>query len=126
MQKGQAMNELLEIADFIKDQNAAGSIPEMEQDLETAIGYAYRVGELLNDAEFAYTKKRESLLAELRVYADDETETTRKSKLDAGVAEEKRVWQNLRNMKSNLRALQMSLMQRIRTHREEREYGHGR
>jgi hypothetical protein len=113
--------ELIEIADFIKDKTASTTIPEMEKDLELAIGYAYRVGELLNEAEFAYTRKREESLTRLRDM-DEETETSRKTKLDSWVADEKRIWQNLRNMKSNLRALQMSLMQRIKTHREERNY----
>jgi len=90
----------------------------MEANLSLAVGYSQRVGEMVNDAEFAYRVEFEKHLNRLSA-SDDETETTRKAKLESWTAEHKRVWQNLRVMNSSLKAIRMSLMQAIRTRREE-------
>lgn len=110
--------ELLDIVQFIKDFRLGDSIKEMEEDLQKAIGYSQRVGELQNEAEFVYHRKYAEQLNKLGM-AEDETETTRKVKLESWTAEAKLVWQNLKTMTNSLKAVRMSLMQAIRTRREE-------
>ncbi len=84
-----------------------------------AIGYQQRVGELCNDAELIYTRKMEQELAGLRE-ADEETETTRKAKLNSRTAEEKHDVIFMKNLYSNLKSLRMMLHSAIKTRREER------
>lgn len=110
--------ELKAIADFIKSTGVSDSIHEMEENLSLTIGFSQRVGELVNDAEFAYSKKKEQALDDLGSM-EEETEVLRKTKLDSWVAEEKRTWQNLKMMYGNLKALRFVLMQAIKTRRDE-------
>ena len=110
--------EIEEISDFVRETSIVDSIPEMETQLDMAIGYSQRVGELLNEAERAYSLKKADSLNKLRDM-EDETETTRKAKLEAWVAEEKKLYKDLKNIQTHLKQRTMSLFQAIRTRREE-------
>ena len=110
-------HELVTIANFIKNTVVEDSIGSMETNLSLTIGFSQRVGELLSDAEFNLAKKREQCLNDL-LSNEDETETQRKAKLDSWVAEEKRTFQNLKMIFSNLKALRFVLMQAIKTRRD--------
>ena len=111
--------ELLKIASFIKDFSIPDSIPEMENALTVSIGYKQRIGEVLNDAELVYAKRKETCLASLGEM-EDETETLRKAKLEAWTSTEKHQIGVLKNLSSNLKAVQMTLWQAIKTRRDER------
>lgn len=111
--------EIREIYDFVGVVNTTDAIPEMQANLDAAIGYGARIGELLNEAERAYSLKKADCLNRLR-NVDDETETTRKVKLEAWVADEKKLYKDLVNIKTHLKAREMSLFQAIKTRREER------
>ena len=110
-------NELITIANFIKETVVEDSIGSMEINLSMTIGFSQRVGELVNEAEFNYVKKREQVLSDL-LNLNDETETIRKTKLDSWVAEEKKLWQDLKMISGNLKALRFVLMQAIKTRRD--------
>lgn len=110
--------ELLEIAQFIKDTKPSDVISEMEENLYKSAGYSQRIGELLNVAEHSFSVNKMKNLEKLESM-DDETETTRKAKLDSWSAEDKKLVSDLKNLKTNLRTIQMSLMQSIKTRREE-------
>ncbi len=112
------MEEIKEIFEFVKDVGIVDSIPEMETNLDRAIGYSQRIGELLNEAERAYSVKKADCLNKLRDM-EDETETTRKVKLEAWTADEKKLWKDLKNIQTHLKQRIMSLFQAIRTRREE-------
>ena len=111
--------ELLRIASFVKEFAIPGSIPQMEDLLTLSIGYKQRIGEVLNDAELVYAKKKEQCLASLGEL-EDETETLRKAKLEAWTATEKHQIGTVKNLSSNLKTIQMTLMQAIKTRRDER------
>ena len=113
------MNEITTIADFIKKTTVSDSIHEMEENLSLTIGFSQRIGELVNDAEFNYAKKKEQCLNDLGSM-EEETEVLRKTKLDSWTAEEKRTFQNLKMIFSNLKALRFVLMQAIKTRRDEK------
>lgn len=110
--------ELLQIALFIKETKPSDLIGEMEENLFKATGYAQRIGELLNTAEYSYSVNKMKNLEKLESM-EEETETTRKAKLDSWSAEDKKLVSDLKNLKTNLRTIQMSLMQSIKTRREE-------
>lgn len=112
------MNEMVSIAEFIKSTHPSDSIFEMEENLGISIGYAQRIGELVNEAEYNYSVKKSEAMNKL-LTIEEETETTRKTKLDAWVASDKKLWQDLKNLQRNLKSIQMSLMQAIKTRREE-------
>ena len=112
-------SEIEIVAHFINTYFLPDSIPEMEEDLLRASGFMYRIGTLVNEAEREYSLKKSNKLAELLSH-ENETETTRKAKLDAFVAEEKYLWNTAKNLKSALRSIQMSLFQAIKTRRDER------
>jgi hypothetical protein len=113
-------DELNEIYKFVEDFRTGGSeaIPELEMQLRLAIGYGQRVGELLNEAERAYRLKCAESLNRLQG-DDEETETTRRAKLEAWTSEEKYVWANLRTMFGTLKSIRMSLFQQVKTRRDE-------
>jgi hypothetical protein len=111
--------EIKEIYEFVRDITTTEAIPAMQMQLDTAIGYGSRIGELLNIAERAYSIKKADCINKLRD-TDDETETTRKIKLEAWVADEKKLYKDLLNIKTHLKAREMSLFQAIKTRREER------
>jgi hypothetical protein len=94
------------------------SIPEMEKALEKARVYSYRIGTMVNEAQrkynISYNFHRNRLLS-----MEEETETTRKAKLNAATANEKWYLDNLKTLKSHLRMTIMSLMQAIKTRRSE-------
>jgi hypothetical protein len=112
------MNEIEEISDFVHKKAIVDSPAEMETQLDLAIGYSQRIGELLNEAERAYSIKKADSLNKLRD-SEDETETTRKAKLDAWVAEDKKLWKDLKNIQTHLKQRIMSLFQAIKTRRGE-------
>ena len=111
------MDELLEIAQFIKDFERSDSIGEMERQRDRAIGYAQRIGELLDQAEHDYTIFYGEKLDELSS-SEDETETTRKAKLNMWTADKLLIVKKLRTLKHNLRTITMACMQSIKTKRE--------
>jgi hypothetical protein len=110
--------EIKEISDFVRDGVIVDSVPDMERNLDLAIGYSQRIGELLNEAERAYSLKKADKLNLLRDM-EEETETTRKSKLEAWVANENKLWKDLKNIHTHIGKRIMSLMQAIKTRREE-------
>ena len=115
-------DELLKVADFIYKTKPSEHIIEMNEKLYKAVGYSQWVGARMNEAEYNYAVNREQNLAKL-ADMENETETTRKSKLDSWSAADKKLVQDLKNIKNNLRAIQMSLMQSIRSRREEMQMG---
>ena len=112
------MTELEEIKEFIQADKALDSIPTMEQELQAAIGYGQRVGEMLNQAEYDYQEAFAVSLEKLS-NAEDETETTRKAKLQNWTKDHKKAVQDLKLMKDSLRSVRMALMQATKTRREE-------
>jgi hypothetical protein len=112
------MHKIDEVQCFIDGFQMSDQIPAMEKDLEKAIGYNQWVGMLLNDAVFDYEKHYAEQLSRL-LSLEAETETTRKAKLAAWTAEKKRNVADLKQLKGSLRAIQMALMQAIKTRRTE-------
>lgn len=112
------MTELEEIRAFISEPHIDDSIGQMEEQLEKAIGYSQRVGELANAAEHRYEKAHASFISRLEELTD-ETETTRKAKLMGWLADNKKELNDLKVMRNSLKQTMMSLMQAIRTRREE-------
>ena len=114
----QQEHEIITIAKFITVTKPTESIDEMNENLFLAVGFSTRVGTMLSEAVYHYSVNREAHLASLKDM-ESETETTRRSKLDAWTAGDKKLVDDLKNLKSNLRSLQMALMQSIKTLREE-------
>lgn len=112
------MNELDEIRAFIKSPHIDDSIGQMEEQLERAIGYGQRVGEMCNEAEHRYEKAHYDCIEKLEALTD-ETETTRKAKMMGWLADYKKELSDLKVAKHSLKQVQISLMQAIRTRREE-------
>lgn len=111
------MTELDEIREFIKASHISDSIAEMEVELETAITWESRVGFLCNEAESVFEKKYAEHLT--RLEGIEETETTRKAKLAGWLADEKKSVADLKVMKHALKQIVMSLLQAIKTRRDE-------
>ena len=114
------MTEIEEITEFIdayKDYQG-DAIPDMECMLRVAIAYGQRIGELLNVAQRAYSIKYAESLNKLRD-SEDETETTRKAKLESWCADERFTVGTLKNLYATLKQVRMSLFQSIRNRREE-------
>ena len=111
--------EIKEISDFVHDVTSAEAIPAMQLQLDSAIGYSQRIGELINEAELAYSVKKADCLNKLRDM-DEETETSRKTKLDAWTAEERKLYKDLKNIQTHLKQRIMSLFQAIKTRRDEK------
>jgi len=114
------IDELQTIAQFITETKPSESIDEMNENLFLAVGFSQRVGALMNEAEYTYAVNREKNLADLNS-KQDETETTRKAKLESWSAKDKKLISDLKNLKNNLRSIQMALMMSIKTEREERQ-----
>lgn len=112
------IDELLTIADFIVKTKPSEHISEMNENLFLAVGFSQRIGTLLNEADYNYSVNREQHLIRLKGM-EGETEITRRSKLDSWSASDKKLLSDLKNIKTNLRTLQMSLMQSIKSRREE-------
>ena len=117
-------DEIQTMTMFVRGFRLSDAIPEMEDDLTKAIAYGQRVGELVNEAERDYRVKFAEALNELGAM-DEETETTRKAKLEAMTADARLLWQNLKNLNTHLKAARMSLMQAIKTRRDEPRSYHG-
>ena len=111
--------EIKEISDFVHNVQTVDAIPEMQGQLNSAIGYSQRIGELLNEAERAYSIKKANCINDLSTMEDEETETTRKAKLEEWTADEKKLWKDLKNIQTHLRQRIMSLFSAIKTRREE-------
>lgn len=114
------MNEINEVLGFIEMYRITSedAIPAMEVQLRLAIGYGQRVGELSIEAEKTYRLKFAKCLEDLG-QMEEETETTRKAKLEAWTADEKAAAQHLKNIYSTLKQIRMSLFQAIKTRRTE-------
>jgi len=113
------MNELEEVYHFCKASHVTDHIPEMEISLETANAYSIRIGKLLNEATEDFEKSHASEISRLSE-REDWTETIRGAHLKAAMAEKKRLVSDLKNMSRGLKSIQMTLMQAIKTRREER------
>ena len=108
-----------DILTFIhNNKHIATEVPAMESDLQYSIAYQQTVGELLNQAVLEYKLFYAEKLSELE-QLNDLTETIRKARLEAWTAEKKRSVDDLKLCKGTLRSIQMSLMQAIKTRREE-------
>lgn len=112
------MNELEEIRAFISEPHIDDSIGQMEEQLERCIGYSQRIGELANASEHRYEKAHAECIEKLEALAD-ETETTRKAKLMGWLADNKKELSDLKVMRNSLKQTMMSLMQAIKTRRDE-------
>ena len=110
--------ELVRYASFIKGYELPATISDMQDDLTKVIGYRQRVGEVLNDQILRGAKKREEGLGFLKS-KEDETETSRKAKLNSFCADEEHQKIALQNLVSNLGAIKMLLFSAIKTQREE-------
>ena len=82
-------DELETIEKFIKETEVSDHIAAMEENIALAVGFTQRVGSLLNDAECDYAKVKMTYLEQL-ASKEEETETTRKAKLEAWTADAKR------------------------------------
>ena len=104
------------ILDFIRNnKHISTEVPAMEEDLQYSIAYQQAIGELLNQVVMEYKLFYADKLGDLQ----DETETTRKAKLEAWTAEKKRDVDDLKLAKISLRGIQMALLQAIKTRRTE-------
>ena len=110
--------EIKTISDFVHDVVIVDSPSEMETNLNLAIGYSQRIGELLNQAEMVFSVKKADFLNRLGSM-DEETEVLRKTKLDAWVAEDKKLCRDLKNIQTHLKQRIMSLFQAIKGRRGE-------
>jgi len=108
-----------DILTFIhQNEHISTEIPAMEKDLQHSIAYQQTVGELLNQAVMEYKLAYADRLSELE-RMEDITETIRKAKLEAWTAEKKRNVDDLKQIRATLKSIQMSLLQAIKTRREE-------
>lgn len=112
------MNELEFIQDYLKTIRLTADIGALEQNLEHVLGYAQRVGELLNEAEQTYTLARGQALKQF-LDREDLTETIRKQLLESAVAEQRKNLADLKLLNHTLRGWQMAVLQAIKTRREE-------
>ena len=112
------IREIHDISDFVHDIKTVDAIPEMQVQLDLAIGYSQRIGELLNEAERAYSVRKANCIARLG-NMEDETEVLRKTKLEAWVADDRKLYKDLKNIQQHLRQRIMSLFQSINTRRME-------
>lgn len=108
--------DIAEIRNFIVSPHVTDHIRGMEVDQEKATGYAQYVGELVNEAEKDLSLYEMSCIEKL---SEDETETLRKTKLKAWTSEKRQFLTDLKLMYANLKSVRMTLMQAIRTRREE-------
>ena len=112
------MNELEEVRKFVMGVSFAAHLPELEEYLTLAKGYAQRMGELANEAEQVFTVRRG--VAIQQIMRDEElTETMRKQLLESAVAGEKKILSDYKLICHTLRMTIMGLMQAIKTRREE-------
>jgi hypothetical protein len=113
------MTELEEIYHFCKASHVTDHIPEMEISLETANAYSVRVGMMLNEATEDFEKSHDAEISRL-MEREDYTETTRKAHLLAMMSPKKKLVSDLKVLSRSLRTIQMTLMQAIKTRRDER------
>lgn len=106
------------IREFVETFTISEFIPEMEQGIQKSIAYSQFVGTRQNEIEAVYHIEFEGALDRLS-RAEDETETTRRAKLNSWTAPRRRELQDLKLLNGNLRAIRMSLMLCIKTRREE-------
>ena len=83
--------EVETIREFVSGWSTSDSVWEMEKQIEKAIGYCQRVGELSNNAEVTYYSALNAAIEKIQDMVD-ETETSRQAKLKAFTAEQKREW----------------------------------
>lgn len=112
------MTELEEIRAFIVEPHIDDSIGQMEEQLERAIGFSQRTGELCNIAEWKYERAHAECIEKLETLVD-ETETTRKAKMVGWLSDAKKELGDLKVMRNSLKQTIMSLMQAIKTRRED-------
>lgn len=114
------MTELETIRAFAEqDDLITEHIPEMEQNLQHAIGFHQRIGTMVNEAEELYAKACNDAV-EAFWHNEELTETVRKVKINAQTASKKREMQDLKLLYRTLDTRIKSLFQAIKTRREER------
>lgn len=113
------MTEFEEMRTFILEAKVtSNNLPSMIDNLRIAIGWSQRAGELEIEAKKAYLIKREECLAKLSC-DESETETTRRTKLDAWTAEAESEWAMWKLIRTELKHLRMLLHTAIKTEREQ-------
>ena len=112
------MNIIEDITTFVEGFQIPDNIPEMEDMLSRSIGWSQWLGGIVNACESNYAKLYEKCLGDLSGL-EDETETTRKAKLNSWTADKKRELQDFKLLYGNLKSIRMALMQGIKTRREE-------
>lgn len=111
--------ELIEIAEFVRTAQIPEHGGEMNEMLTKTIGYSFRITELLNFAEHSLSSHHGAAINRFE-NDDSETETTRKAKLDAELADDTKLVKDLKNIRTHLKMLSMQLFQSIKTAREEK------
>ena len=111
--------ELLEITEFVRSAKIPEHGGEMNEMLTTVIAYSFRVGEFLNFAEHSLSSHHGAAINKFES-DESETETTRKAKLDAELADDRKLVQDLKNIRIHLKMLSMQLFSSIKTAREEK------
>lgn len=108
------MIDLEEVRAFIGERHTHKAIGEMQNDLEKAISYYFKVGDLFNEAQEQYEKKHAEKINEIE-RMDEQTETIRGALLKAALSGEKRKVQEFNLMQKSLKQIQMTLFQAIKT-----------
>lgn len=109
---------LKDITTFVESFDIPDNIQLMEEMLSKSIGYSQWLGGIVNACEAEYHKLYAESLDKLS-RLDEETETTRRAKLNSWTADKKRDLQDLKLLYGNLKSIRMALMQGIKTRREE-------
>lgn len=112
------MNIIEQVTVFVESFEIPDNIGLMEEMLSKSIGYSQWLGGMVNACEGDYHKLYAESLDKLS-RLDDETETTRKAKLNSWTADKKRDLQDLKLLFGNLKSIRMALMQGIKTRRTE-------
>lgn len=109
---------IVEITEFVESFSVPEHTGTMEEMIAKTIGYSQWLGGRINTCEADYHKFYAEKLDSLS-RMEDETETTRKAKLNAWTADKKHNLQDLKLLNGNLKSIRMALMQAVKTRREE-------
>ena len=107
------MAELDEIRAFIIERHTHKAIGEMQNDLEKAISYYFKVGDWFNEAQEEYEKKHAQEIGKIE-RMNEQTETIRAALLKASLAQEKRRVQDFKLMQQSLKQIEMTLWQALK------------
>jgi hypothetical protein len=112
------MNPIEDITTFVESFSIPDNIQLMEEMISKSIGYSQWLGGRVNAAELDYANYYAECLDKLS-RLEDETETTRKARLNSWTADKKRTLQDLKLLFGNLKSIRMALMQGVKTRRSE-------